>query len=310
MKGKALIITEAKGKTVADYIGKSEFDYIVCPGGSLKPLKKGCYEINDRAYEDAKSGKYGMHEHNDATCLAYEISRESGKPAYMLYPMSCDELLAIKRITSNARVSKHSRYHALEHRIAMRKYAAETGNDAYDMNLIVIYIGDRVSVSAMQRGTCIDVNDCIGGEGPMGLTSSGDVPVAQLAAYYLESGKSLEEMTEILTKKSGIAEFGEFTDMSELDKACDSDADLKLACEAMAYQTAKWVGSSALALKGQVDGIVICGKAASSEVITDSLVKRIEKIAPVRVYKDLDIEAGMCELARLLGTNALPVDEY
>lgn len=283
---------------------------VVCPGGVLKPVKKGCYYITKQASEDAGTCRYGRHRYNQLTCLAYDTGRKYGLSAVMMYPMSSDELLPLNRISGNAGICKYSRYHALEHQIGLSHFSRITGSRIEDTNCIVAYMDELTSVAAYGRGICLDVNDCIGAEGPMGLTSSGDVPVAQIASYFMEKKYSYRQMQEQLLNKSGIIQYTGICNMEELDLKYETDDSVKTACQAMAYQTAKWIGSCALVLKGQVDGILLMGKAAGSDILASLVKKRVKKIAPVFIESDLKMETYMAEEAELLESYACPVYEY
>lgn len=283
---------------------------VVCPGGVLKPLKKGCYFITEQAARDTESCHYGRHRYNQLTLLAYEIGKTYDLPAVMMYPMSSDELLPLNRMTSNANIRKYSRYHALEHEAGLVHLGRIFETRVDDMNCIVAYMDDLTSVGAYERGICIDVNDCIGAEGPMGLTSSGDVPVAQIAGYFMDRECTYREMEEQLLDKSGIFQYTGIRNAEELDAKYAEDENVRMACQAMAYQIAKWIGSCALVLRGRVDGILLAGKAADSNILKELVKKRIKKIAPVFIAADLEVEAYMAEEARLMESYACPVYEY
>ena len=284
--------------------------YVACPGGVLKPLKKGCYFINEKAVKDLADSSFGNHPYNRLTILAYEIGIQCGLKAIMLYPMSCDELLPVNRCTSYAGIKKYSRYHAMEHHMGLRYLCDISGKRLEDMNCIIAFIDDLVSVGAYGRGMCLDVNDCIGAEGPMGLTSSGDVPVAQIAGYFMEKCSSFAEMEEQLMHHGGICQYTGITDMEELDQQYNNDECVKAACEGLAYQTAKWIGSSVLVLQGKVDYILLMGKAMKSRALQKLLTMRVEKIAQVLLLDESETEQYIKEEVKILGTNGCPVYDY
>lgn len=287
---------------------EESFDCVIVPGGALKPLKKGVYAISKAAAEDAKSDAYGYHEYNRLMETACRIAAERGVPAYMAYPMSSDELFQRNRISSNSAVRKHSRYYALEHAAAIEAVARAAGDVAEDKNYIVAYIDDMVSVGAHLRGFCVDVNDMIGQEGPMGFTSSGDVPVRDIVAYAGKSEDSIGEICKALKEKSGLLGYTGTSEPEDIDAAESDEA--KLAVDTMIYQIAKWIGSGAMALRGRVDGIIVAGKGARSKAIVDGLRQRTGGIAELTALEDLDVSAFMAQLASIAGTFAVPVLEY
>ena len=283
---------------------------IVCPGAVLKPLKKGCYIINDQAAMEAKRNSYGRHVYNRLTVLAYKVGKSCDLPAVMMYPMSCDELLALNRITGNAFIKKYSRYHALEHQAGLGRLEKIINARMDDRNCIIAYVDELASVGAYERGICLDVNDCIGAEGPMGLRSSGDIPVAQAAEYFRDVESTYEEIQDLLLCSSGLSQYTGISDMGLLDEEFCKNEAVKAACESLAYQVAKWIGSSALVLKGQVDAILLAGRGMESERLFALIEKRVEKIAPVFTLPNLRVEEWMGEAAKRLGTYACPLYEY
>ncbi|MCB6285510.1 hypothetical protein [[Clostridium] scindens] len=283
---------------------------IACPGAVLKPLKKGCYIINDQAAMEAEGNSYGKHVYNWLTVLAYKIGKSCGLPAVMMYPMSCDELLPLNRITSNAFIKKYSRYHALEHQAGLRRLEEILKARMDDRNCIIAYVDELTSVGAYERGICLDVNDCIGAEGPMGLNSSGDIPVAKAAEYFQSMGSTYEKIEDLLLCSSGLRQYTGISNIRMLDKEYCKNEAVKVACESLAYQVAKWIGSSTLVLKGKVDAILLAGRGMESERISALIEKKVEKIAPVFTTPDLRVEEWMEEAAKQLGTYACPLYEY
>lgn len=290
-----------------DLAGES-FDCVAVPGGVLKPLKKGLYSLSEKAVADARDNVYGCHVYNKLMEIAFEIASEKAVPAYMACPMSSDELFQRNRISSNSAVRKYSRYYALEHAAAIETAARTADAVAEDKNYIVAYIDDMVSVGAHLRGFCVDVNDMIGQEGPMGFTSSGDVPVRDIVAYANKSDESVEDICKALTEKSGLLGYIGVSEPEAVDAAEGDEA--KLAVDTMVYQIAKWIGSSAMNLQGQVDGIIVTGKGARSRKIVDGLRERAGRIAELTVLEDPEAEKYMAELASVAGTFAAPVLEY
>ncbi len=285
-------------------------DYVVCPGGAVKPLKKGCYWITDSVMEAVSDDRYGTHIYNRLTMLAGQIGDLCGKKAVMMYPMSSDELSELNRCTSNSKIKKYSRYHALEHQIGQMYLCDVMKKRSEEYNCIIAYIGDHVSVGAHESGICVDVNDCLGGEGPMGLRSSGDVPVAQIAGYFSEKGYSFSEMEEILSTESGLYQYTGCADIKELDqKYCEDDA-VKMGCASFAYQIAKWIGSSTLVLGGKVDGILLMGEGTKSREICSLIMSRVSRIAPVYVLEEETAENYFLDMVKLLGTFSTPVYDY
>ena len=285
-----------------------DIDCAVCPGGVLKPLKRGVYRIDEKLISDSVNATYGAHAYNQLAEITASVEAEKNADALALLPMSTDELLTLNRISSNSKIPKKSRYYALEQAAAIDAVTSPEDINAEDHNYVVAYIDDMTCVGAYLRGFCVDVNDMIGQEGPMGLVSSGDLPNALLYSYIVKTGTDVRGLVKTLKEESGVMAYTGTTDPTELDALTDEDA--KLAVEALAYQVAKWIGSSTLVLRGSVDGIILAGKGAQSKVVSDSIRKRVESIAPVMVVSDLDAAAYMAKCASAAGTFIWPVLEY
>jgi butyrate kinase len=56
----------------------------------------------------------------------------------------------------------------------------------------------------------------------------------------------------------------------------------------MAYTVAKTIGEMATVLKGDVDAIVVTGGIARSAFLVDEITRRVQFIAPVKVYPGED----------------------
>lgn len=123
--------------------------------------------------------------------------------------------------------------------------------------LISIHLGNGCSITAVQNGKSIDHSM---GFGPVnGLimgTRSGDID--QSVIFYMVNtlGYSLDEVSEILHKKSGMIGMTGFSDLREIeDRAQKGDRKCQLALEMNAYRIKKYIGSYAAAMNG-VDVIV------------------------------------------------------
>jgi butyrate kinase len=226
-------------------------------------------------------------------------------------PMSSDELFPMNRVSSIAGITKKSRYHACECAAMLAQAAAGMELTRPDeLDAIAVYYDDAVTVAALRKGVCVEVNDMIGGEGPMGFRASGDVPGVQLAEYRFTSGKSIEELREMLGNESGVLSYLATDCPEKLDSLVKSgDGNARLIVDAMAYQTAKWVGMCALALR-KPDVILVAGKGARCDSYGEALKKLVGAVAPLRILPALDMTAYLAACAVRAGTVDFPLIEY
>lgn len=279
----------------------------LCPGGCLRPLPPGVYRINEAALLDAADKTFGRCAYDLVMRRCADAAARLRIPAYFTDAVSTDELLPLCRVRSHAEVPKYSRGFRAEELAAIQK---STKNRPEDGQYIAVWLDDLVSIGAYSRGVCLDRNDCIGAEGPMGFTSSGDVPCAQLMDYAVRHDLDFETMEDQLLHQSGLLQYLGSSDPVVIDRLCAQDETAAEVVDSMIYQTAKWIGSSALVLQGQVDGIVITGKGTSCPYLVSGLVKKVEKIAPVHLVPDPDLGHYLSKKAMLLGSFALPERPY
>ena len=85
------------------------------------------------------------------------------------------------------------------------------------------------------------------------------------------SGKyTKEEADKLICGKGGLYSYLGVTDCREVEKLiANGDKKAALVYEAMAYQVAKSIAEMSVALKGEVDGIILTGGAAHSKMLTD-----------------------------------------
>lgn len=280
----------------------------LCPGGVLRPIGAGTYEITEAALADAVNNLYGKAPYNIVMMQCAAVAGKLHIPAYFTDAMSVDELLPLNRIRSHAKVPKFSRGFRAEHMAAM--YHTDGVHRIENGSYIVAYIDDMVSVGAYSRGRCLDINDCVGAEGPMGFTSSGDVPCAQLANYFAKSGMKYSELETCLQKQSGLKQYLGTTDPEKVDELCASPGEKSDIVDSMVYQIAKWIGSSALVLQGRVDKIIVTGKGIRSKGIMDRLEKKVSPIAPVSAVSTDCLADYLAAKAMLIGSFADAVLTY
>lgn len=301
---------EALAAALLEALGELPCDAALCPGGAVKPLSRGIYPIDGNVLRDL-DGRHGEHPYNALTRLCSALAARYGAQPLMVNPLSCDELLPLNRVTSLNGVEKRSRYFACEHAALLEAVAWEKKNRPEENNVIALWLDDMVSVGAHMKGVCIEVNDAIGGEGPMGFTSSGDLPVAQLAERFFSEGGNAVQWERKLNRESGVLAYTGSSDPAELDRrAGEKDENVRLALEAMAYQTAKWVGICTLALQGQVDAIAIGGKGASCKTLMEALSPRLQGIAPLIAVEELDMLDYLARAAQASLTPAAAPWQY
>ncbi|HEY9766024.1 MAG TPA: butyrate kinase [Chroococcales cyanobacterium] len=300
-------ILEAMEKNSLD---PKKLDAVVGRGGMLKPLKGGTYLVGAEMLRDLNSFAFGVHASSLGGIIADEIARPLGIPAFIVDPVSVDEMEDVSRITGLPEMQNYSRWHALNLRAIARRAAHDLGGAFEDFNFIMVHLGGGVTVAALRGGRAIDVNNALDGGGPFSPERSGSLPTGQLlqACY---SGKYTEkEMFKKLAGKGGMVAHLGTNDGREIEKrilAGDEKAELVL--RALAFQIAKEIGGAAATLKGEVRAIAITGGLAHQQRLVNWIEEAVRWIAPVMVYPGEDelqalAEGGM----RVLKKEEQPLD--
>lgn len=165
-------------------------------------------------------------------------------------------------------------FHGTSHAFVSARAIEFAGLDPENSRVIVCHLGNGSSVSAVLNGKCIDTSMGLTPlEGlPMG-TRSGDIDPAIVQFVANKEGKTVDEMLNILNKKSGmIAVSGKSSDFRDLNDGMDAgDERCTLALELFSYKVAKYIGSYIAALHG-VDAIVFTAGVGENDNIVRKMV--------------------------------------
>lgn len=271
---------------------------VVGRGGLLRPIKSGVYPINQRMIDDLTKVSFVEHASNLGTIIAFELGNKLNIPSYISDPIVVDEFDEISRITGLAEVKKTSRFHALNQKFVSRKVSKLLNKEYEDTNLVVVHIGGGISVGAHQKGRVVDLNDALYGDGPFSPERAGKLPTGDVLNMCFAEGANINEIKKKLVGNGGLVSHLGTANAIEIEKKIENgDNKAKLVYEAMAYSIAKEIGAMATVLKGEVDGIVITGGIARSEMIVEWIKERVSYISTVFVYPgEFEMEA-MCDAA-------------
>lgn len=156
------------------------------------------------------------------------------------------------------------------------KYVSESAQEFLkkkESKLITIHLGNGCSMAAVENGNCVDTSM---GLGPMnGLimgTRAGDIDQSVIFYLIRELGYSLDEVNNLLNKKSGMLGLTGFSDMRDIGKLYhQGQPEAVLAYQLYAYRIKKYIGSFAAAMNG-LDAIVFTGGVGENDQLTRSLV--------------------------------------
>ncbi|MDO9099290.1 MAG: butyrate kinase [Caldisericota bacterium] len=266
-----------------------ELSAIACRGGLLHPLRSGTYLVSEKMVRELREHAAGVHASNLAACIGYELSLESNIPAYVVDPVVVDELQPLARLSGLKGVERRSIFHALNQKAVARQAAADMGQPYEALDLIMVHLGGGISVGAHRHGKVIDVNNALNGDGPFAPERAGSLPAVGLAKMCFSGRYTQAEVMKMLAGKGGLVNHLETNDARIVETRIEGgDLHAQLVYTAMAYAVAKTVGEMATALEGRVDAIILTGGIARSEVLVEEISRRVQFIAPVRVYPGED----------------------
>lgn len=152
-------------------------------------------------------------------------------------------------------------FHGTSHRYVALRYKQIVGGEKGDLNLITAHLGNGSSITAVEKGKCIDTS--MGFTPLAGLlmgTRCGDIDPAAILYLMSKDDLSIHDMSTLMNKFSGLYGISaESNDMRELVAAADKgDHQAQLAIDVFCYRLQKYIGSYTAAL-GHVDGLVFTG---------------------------------------------------
>jgi butyrate kinase len=274
---------------------------VVGRGGLLKPLAGGTYIVNDLMVEDLKKAEYGEHASNLGAVLADRLAKLLHIPAFIVDPVTVDELQPVARISGSPEFVRISMSHALNMKAMAHKAAQDMGKSYKDTKLIVAHLGTGISLSVHRNGKMIDIIDGRD-EGPFAPDRSGGLPTVQLVRLCYSGKYSYQDMQKKMFGSGGLHAYLGTKDIRQIEKMIDEgNEQALLLLSALSYQTAKGISSLAAVLYGEVDRIILTGGIAYSARIVRDITARVKFIAPVVVIPgEEELEALAAGARRVL----------
>lgn len=255
------------------------FDAIVGRGGLLRPIPSGTYDVNERLLADARKGYQGQHASNLGALLADALVANLGGRAFIVDPVSVDEFGPLARYSGHRDIDRKSLGHALNTKATARKAAKRLGRPLADVNLIIAHLGSGISITPIEQGRMVDVNNAASG-GPFSPERAGGLPLIEMLDYMKREGVAIERMQRIILRESGLTSYMGTNDFRAVaDRAMAGDTESREVVEAMAYQIAKEIAGMASVMRGEVDAVVYTGSMAHSDYLVGLVDDRVAFIA-------------------------------
>ncbi len=279
----------------------SAFAAVVGRGGLLRPVSGGTYRVDALMLEDLRRGVGGQHPANLGGIMSHELARQAGCSAFVVDPVSVDEMEPVARISGLPLIRRRSLFHVLNVKSAYRRACRELGLVPSEARMVVVHLGGGISVCAVRGGRVVDVNNA-NEQGPFGPNRAGGLPAVSLVQLCYAGRWSREEMLTMLTARGGLMAYLGTDDARQVEAMVASGHHrARLVYQAMAYQVAKEIGAMAAALGGGLNAVVLTGGLARSDMFVDWVRERIAFLGQVLVYPgEREMEALAAGALRVL----------
>ena len=273
-------------------VKKEELSAVVARGGLIVPLKAGGYIVTEDMKKRIINGPIIPHASNLGALIADAIAKPLGIPAYIYDAVSSDEMDDFAKITGIPEIKRESLCHVLNSKAMARKIAESIGRSYSECNFIVAHLGGGISISAHRKGKICDLiaDDC----GTFSPERAGTAPLVQMVDLCYSGKYSHKEMQKKVRGNGGLKALLDTSDAREVQRRINNgDKYAEKVYYAMAYQIAKGIAQLSVAFKGKIDGIILTGGVAYSEILTNWIKEYVRFLAPIY------IQAGENELESL-----------
>jgi acetate kinase len=165
-------------------------------------------------------------------------------------------------------------FHGISHRFVGERAAALLGKRPDQVRLVTAHLGNGCSATAIRDGVSVDTTMGLTPlEGLVMGTRSGDVDPGVFGYLAGQTGKSAEELDDVLNKRSGLLGLsGVSNDMRTVqDAAVGGDDRARLALDVFVHRLAKAVAGLVTSLD-RLDALVFTGGIGEKSVIVRALV--------------------------------------
>jgi acetate kinase len=170
--------------------------------------------------------------------------------------------------------------HGTSHLYVSRATAEFLGRPLEELNTIVLHLGNGASASAVRGGACIDTSMGLTPlEGLVMGTRSGDIDPAVLFHLARVGGYSIDDLDELLNRKSGMLGLSGYTDMRDVhDAVAAGDERVKTALDVYYHRIKGYVGKYYAEL-GHVDVITFtAGIGENDDIVRLNALQGLERL--------------------------------
>ncbi len=185
-------------------------------------------------------------------------------------------------------------FHGTSHAYVSGEAVRFGGLDPENSKVIVCHVGNGGSVSAVLNGKCVDTSMGLTPlEGLVMGTRSGDVDPAVIQVIAHKEGKNVDEMLDILNKKSGLLGLSCVSSdcRDVMEAAAEGNHNAQVAVDVFVYRIAKYIGAYTAAMNG-VDAIVFTAGVGENDGIIRQAVCNYLGYLGIEIMPDVNKVRG------------------
>ncbi|TDM10601.1 acetate kinase [Macrococcus lamae] len=184
-------------------------------------------------------------------------------------------------------------FHGTSHKYVSERAAELLERPIEQLRVISCHIGNGASIAAIDGGKSVDTS--MGFTPLAGVTMgtrSGNLDPALIPYIMEKTGKTAEEVLDVLNKESGLLGIsGSSSDLRDIEQgALEGDERAKLALEVFASRIHKYMGSYATRMHGLDAIIFTAGVGENSDVVRAKVLEGLEFMG---VYWDPRLNTGL-----------------
>ncbi|MBC5638647.1 acetate kinase [Ornithinibacillus sp. BX22] len=169
-------------------------------------------------------------------------------------------------------------FHGTSHKYVSQRAAEIMGKPIEDLRLISCHLGNGASIAAIKGGKSIDTS--MGFTPLAGVTMgtrSGNIDPALIPYIMDKTGKTAEEVINVLNKESGMLALSGFSsDLRDIEGQADTNKRAELALDVFASRIHKYIGSYGAIMSG-IDAVIFtAGVGENSDTIRAKVLNGLE----------------------------------
>ena len=306
-------------------ISPKDIDIVMARGGLFTPCITGVYNVNADMREVLATSRDGNHACNLSALIGDNIAHEINElrekegltprfgacVAYVADPPMADEMLPECHVGGIPEFPRKTLFHALNTRAIMRQFLRDSGRKAEDTTAVICHMGGGVTISLHRGGRVIDTSHGLGGDGPITPERAGCCPPYPLIDMCFSGKYTKEEIKKKLIGHGGaVAYFGTNDMRVVVQRAKEGIPEYVVFMKAFVLNIAKYIVAQAAVVDGKVDVIILTGGVAYSKDITDAITRKVEWVAPVKVYPGENELNSLAENGYIILAGATKIHTY